>query len=142
MDNPPSNDFVKRYVLRVGHGDDAGLGGEGWIVRMSDHFSSCEPAQKWVKAEDYDALRNAGSSVETQPLHPSLCGLSREQQATLIEHLWEALDGCERCAVRFRNLRVSRPVEPSPTQHAAEYFGKKLLETNEQRFQVTPENKP
>jgi hypothetical protein len=22
---------------------------------MSDHFSSCEPAQKWVKAEDYEA---------------------------------------------------------------------------------------
>lgn len=60
-----SKDVVKRYVLRIGHSDDAGLGGEGWAVRMSDHFSSYEPAQKWVKAEDYDALRNAGSPVET-----------------------------------------------------------------------------
>lgn len=79
---------------------------------------------------------------ETQPLHPSLLGLSRDQQTTLIEHLWEASDGCEPCAVRFRNLRVGRPVEPSPAQHATEYFGKKLLETNEERFQVTPGNKP
>jgi hypothetical protein len=53
----PKDIGAQRYVLRVGHSDDAGLGSEGWVVRMSDHFSSCETAQKWVKSEDYEALR-------------------------------------------------------------------------------------
>lgn len=48
---------AQRYILKVGHSDDAGLGGEGWVVRMSDHFSSCDSSQKWVKAEDYERLR-------------------------------------------------------------------------------------
>lgn len=55
----PSNQYVgaTRYKLTTGHSDDAGLGGEGWVVRMSDHFPSFDTAQKWVKAEDYEALR-------------------------------------------------------------------------------------
>lgn len=41
----------------------------------------------------------------------------------------------------YSAVSSSSPLEPSPTQHATEYFGKNLLETNEQRFRVTPENK-
>jgi hypothetical protein len=56
---PTSNQEVgaTRYKLTTGHSDDAGLGGEGWVVRMSDHYPSFDAAQKWVKAEAYEALR-------------------------------------------------------------------------------------
>lgn len=64
---PPSNQRAKdtasnetgaqRYVLRIGHYGDAGLGGEGWVVRMSDHFSDYEITQKWVKAEECERLQ-------------------------------------------------------------------------------------
>jgi len=54
----PSNAIgAKRYKLTVGHSDDAGLGSEGWYVRMSDHFPSFDTAQKWIREEDYEALR-------------------------------------------------------------------------------------
>jgi hypothetical protein len=48
---------AQRYMLRVGHSEEAGLGGEGWLVRMSDHFSDFDTAQRYVKSEDYEALR-------------------------------------------------------------------------------------
>ncbi len=56
---PSSKDVIgaTRYRLTSGHSDDAGLGGEGYVVRMSDHFPSFDTAQKWVKAEDYESLR-------------------------------------------------------------------------------------
>jgi hypothetical protein len=56
------------------------------------------------------------SPEEPEAVHSSLLGLTREQQTRLIEHLWEASEGCERCAVRFRNLRVSSPVETTVRQ--------------------------
>jgi hypothetical protein len=87
MTDRTSNEYAgaTRYKLTTGHSDDAGLGGEGWIVRMSDHFPSFDTAQKWVKAEDYEALRlrfvkacarvtELESQVETKaPLTPNAC---------------------------------------------------------------------
>jgi hypothetical protein len=80
---------VKRYVLRVGHSDDAGLGGEGWLVRMSDHFSSCEPAQQYVKAEDYDAVLK--DAQRYRKLRAVECPLNTPYWGTQLDELLDKL---------------------------------------------------
>ena len=67
-------------------------------------------SNEWIA---YSIGREAGEKkscpVESdEPLHQSLLGLSRSDQAKLIEHLWKSSDGCERCAVKFRNLRLGK----------------------------------
>jgi hypothetical protein len=49
------------------------------------------------------------SSAEPEAFHPSMRGLSRDEQRLLVEDLWAASDGCANCAVKFRMLRQSHP---------------------------------
>lgn len=128
-----SKDVVKRYVLRIGHSDDAGLGGEGWAVRMSDHFSSYEPAQKWVKAEDYDALRNAGSPVETTDDH----------EADLANQLHEVDRAFRGCLKELDTLRARVPasdyvlvIDMGETHHKE--YGQVLFATHDAIHAVEP----
>jgi len=51
-----------------------------------------------------------GSLPETEALHPSMHGLTRDEQRQLIEDLWESGEGCANCAVKFRKLRLAHPV--------------------------------
>lgn len=85
-----SKDVVKRYVLRVWHSDDAGLGGEGWAVRMSDHFSLSETIQKWVKSADYEALTQRFEQVRQRVTE--LEGLPSEMSAVEKVCCWEPIE--------------------------------------------------